>query len=94
MILSWLKYLEENPLKMLTMQRMQMVLVLVVAAATVEVLVKAAAVIVNKLTIPLFCEHLLFCESISYICRRATLAVASHVVAFIKVMWSGKVKQA
>ena len=61
-ILSWLKYLEENPLKMLTMQTIQMVLVFVVAVAAVAlVLVKiAAAVIVNKLSIPLICELLYF----------------------------------
>ena len=60
-ILSWLKYLEEKPLKMLIVQTIQMLLVLVVVAAVV-VLVKAAAaaVIVNNLIIPLICEHVYF----------------------------------
>ena len=48
---------------MVTVQTIQRLLALVVVVAAVVVLVKiAAAVIVNKLRIPLICEHLLFCK--------------------------------
>ena len=52
MILSWLKYLGEKPLKMLTVETLQRLLVLVVKAAVVELVKRAAAVIVNRLSIP------------------------------------------
>ena len=64
MILSWQKYLGEKPLKKLTVKTIQVVLVMLAVVAVVVVLLvlvkTAGAVIVNKLTIPLICEHLLF----------------------------------
>ena len=94
-ILSWQKYLEDKPLKMLTVQTIQIVLVSVVVAAAVAVLVKAAAaVIVNKLIIHLLCEHHLFCEQklVIFAGRPQPWLLVHDVVAFIKTMWSQKVK--
>ena len=74
-------------MKMLTVQTIEMVLVMLVVVAVAVVLVKTAAtVIVNKLltTIPfLICEHLL---------QQATTML--HVLAFTIIMLSQKVNQA